>query len=95
MTPLRKAFLFRAADMTHLPGTSIEFELYSGFMLQVRWGLANKFVKYSDNKKRLVITAKGRIALAKTIETAKQDALRRGWIAEIRRTNGGANVQGH
>lgn len=59
MTPARLAVLKRAADNSHMPGTAIIFEANNGYMLQVRYLLGHKFVKFSADKTRIVATAEG------------------------------------
>ena len=63
MTPARLAVLKRAADNSHLPGTAVLFEANAGYMLQVRWLLGRKLVKFSTDKTRIVATAEGRAEL--------------------------------
>lgn len=63
MTPLRLTVLRRAADTSYLPGTAILFEANEQRMEQVRWLLAQKLVKFSADKTRIVATKKGRTEL--------------------------------
>lgn len=79
MTPFQIQVLRRAADMSHLPGTSLQFEILEGRMLQVRWLFGKRYVKYMFGNTRIVATARGR----QMLETFRNREEHRARIAKI------------
>lgn len=82
MTPLQIEVLRRAADMSHEPGTSVQFELESGRMQQVRWLLGQSYIRFLDNKHaRVIATYRGK----QMLETLRERGLRRERLAKLSR----------